>query len=134
MASDERGRSPKNTDRIVQAEELGDADPGQVLQHHEDNCRGDENQEGASTGNQRSEIGVQANGSEKIDQENVPGFEVERDLCSSRGEDHPGQQTDQETATDRFRNIVFPEDRDFLVQELSEEKDENGNVEGGMIG
>jgi hypothetical protein len=131
MPADEGNRAAEETNDFIQADEMGHGDADGVLQKHVNHGGGEENKEGFAAASQGGKIGIESDGGEEVEQEEIAGGEVEGEGGAAQSLVKSEEDTNDESTGDRFRDIEITKEAQSLRENFAQSEDKNRQIEGG---
>ena len=122
VTTDQRDRTPQETYGGWQVEEGRHRNAGQVLNEHVGNGDDQQDHERFAARQQILEAGVDADGGKEIDQQDVPGSEIELDPHAGRRVHDREQHREQDSAGDGLRDAELAQETNAVIPPLAHEQ------------
>jgi len=111
-------------------ERPGEGDPNDVLENHVRDGHREQNHQRLAAGQEVPDARIDADGREEIDQQEIPGAELEVHPDTGQRIDEGRNDGQQQAPRDRLRNAELSQDADGIVQPLADEQHEDAEGDG----
>ena len=128
MAAEQRNRPAEQADKGVQPQGCSHGYTCEILQEHVSNRQSDQNQEWNAACPECLDVRVQTDRGEEIEKQEVARGEVERNLEANKRIQQCSDDTDEQSAGDRLRDIEVSQNLDSAVEPVAQSKDKNCEI------